>query len=249
MQEGFLLVRKPRGITSHDVVDYLRKITKIRKIGHSGTLDPMADGLLLVAVGRSCTRKLDQFIKKDKKYIAEVTFGASSDTYDAEGSLAFFDKKFSLNIEEVFSVINKFKGDILQKPPIYSAKKIKGKKMYELARQNKSVDIKPSKVTVYDIEVSEYKNFPFNLEKVNSKPNLDVLPSVVFDLYVSSGTYIRSIANDMGEMLGCGGVLTRLTRTAIDRFSIEDAVDLYDLDENNVESYLTNLSVQDKITK
>ncbi len=202
---GFLSVYKPVGKTSHDVVAYFRKLLKIKKIGHTGTLDPFAEGVLPICIGNST--RLIEYLPDDKAYLAFVQFGKATDSYDIEGNVIFqSDKKVAK--EDVEQALKKFEGDIEQLPPIYSAIKVNGKKLYEYAREGKSVEIKPRKVTIYKIEL---KNFDYDNQ--------------VAQVYVecSKGTYIRSIANDLGQVLGCGGYLTRLIRTKAGKFLLENS--------------------------
>jgi tRNA pseudouridine55 synthase len=218
---GFILINKPAGITSHDVVDKLREITKIKKIGHAGTLDPFATGLLILGIGREFTKKLSVFQKKDKEYIATLRLGAESDTFDIEGKIV--EKKVEKIPErkEIEEVLKSFLGEIEQIPPAFSAKKIKGKKLYELARKGIKIKPKPQKVKIYEISILEYK-FPYLKIKVKC----------------SSGTYIRSLANDIGKKLGCGAYVEELMRTKIGEFSIENAVELSKLTPQNWKSFL-----------
>jgi tRNA pseudouridine55 synthase len=218
---GFILINKPAGITSHDVVDKLREITKIKKIGHAGTLDPFATGLLILGIGREFTKKLSVFQKKNKEYIAILKLGAESDTFDKEGKIV--EKKVEKIPErkEIEEVLKSFFGEIEQIPPAFSAKKIKGKKLYELARKGIKVEPKPQKVKIYEISILEY-NFPYLKIKVKC----------------SSGTYIRSLANDIGKKLGCGAYVEDLMRTKIGEFSIENAVELSKLTPQNWKSFL-----------
>jgi tRNA pseudouridine55 synthase len=218
---GFILINKPIGITSHDVVNKLREITRIKKIGHSGTLDPFADGLLILAIGREFTKKLFNFQKKDKEYIATLKLGAVSDSFDKEGKISEIKIKKIPTKKEIESVLNTFLGEIEQIPPIFSAKKIKGKKAYQLARRGVRVDLKPQKVKIYKISLLDYR-FPFLKIKINC----------------SYGTYIRSLANELGEKLSCGAYLENLTRTKIGDFSIKNAVELSKLNQQNWTNYL-----------
>jgi len=218
---GFILINKPAGITSHDVVDKLREITKIKKIGHAGTLDPFATGLLILGIGREFTKKLSIFQKKDKEYIATLRLGAESDTFDKEGKIV--EKKVEKIPErkEIEEVLKSFLGEIEQIPPAFSAKKIKGKKLYELARKGIKVEPKPQRVKIYEISILEY-NFPYLKIKVKC----------------SSGTYIRSLANDIGKKLGCGAYVEELMRTKIGEFSIENAVELSKLTPQNWKNFI-----------
>lgn len=210
---GFLNIYKPTGITSHDVVAILRRITKIKQIGHTGTLDPFAQGVLPVCIGKST--RLIEYLDDDKEYIAEVTFGKSTDTYDCDGQfISESTKKISLN--ELIEGLKAFKGEILQMPPIYSALKVKGKKLYEYARKGEEVTIEPRKVTIEKIELKS-----FNENSQTQKAEILIK--------CSKGTYIRSIAHDLGQNLCCGGYLSKLIRTHAGKFHIENAIQLNDI--------------------
>jgi tRNA pseudouridine55 synthase len=224
MEGGFILINKPAGITSHDVADKLREITGVKKIGHSGTLDPFATGLLILGIGRKFTKKLSIFQKKDKEYVATLRLGAESDTFDREGKIVEKKVEEIPERKEIEEVLKSFVGEIEQIPPVFSAKKIKGKKLYELARKGIKVEPKPQKVKIYEISILEYK-FPYLKIKVKC----------------SSGTYIRSLANDIGKKLGCGAYVEELIRTKIGEFSLENAVELSKLTPQNWKSFLINL--------
>jgi len=226
MKEGFILIDKPKGITSHDVVDKLREITKIRKIGYAGTLDPLGTGLLILGIGRGATRRLSEFLRLDKEYIAKLRLGAISDTFDKEGKIEFKKIEKIPSREKIGKVIKEFIGQIYQIPPSYSAKKIKGEKAYNLARKGKKVELKPQKVNIYKIKILRYK-FPYLEIKVNC----------------SSGTYIRSLASDIGKRLGCGALLEELRRTRIGNFSVKQAKKLEEINSKNWKSFLTSLQV------
>jgi len=217
------LINKPSGITSHDVVDKLREITGVRKIGHAGTLDPFATGLLILAIGKEFTKKLSIFQKKDKEYIATLRLGAESDTFDRDGKIVERKVEKIPEKEEVEEILKIFLGEIEQIPPAFSAKKIKGKKLYELARKGIKVQPKLQKVKIHEISILEY-NFPYLKIKVKC----------------SSGTYIRSLANDIGKKLGCGAYLEELVRTKIGKFSLEEAVELSKLNSQNWKNFLLN---------
>jgi tRNA pseudouridine55 synthase len=215
-QVGFLLIDKPAEISSHRVINILRKVTSVSRIGHSGTLDPLATGLLIVGVGREATRELGTLQGLDKEYIATLQFGATSDTYDANGVITAAPSTSPVSQEQIEKVVSKFIGAINQMPPIFSAKKIQGRKAYELARKGIDVALKSCQVTIYEIEVLKY-----------DWPQLDLR------VKCSSGTYIRSLAHDIGQALECGAYLTALRRTQIGKWSIDDAVVLDSLDEDN----------------
>ena len=210
---GFLNIYKPKGLTSHDVVARLRRITKIRQIGHTGTLDPFATGVLPICIGKAT--RLIEYLDDDKEYLATVQFGKNTTTYDLEGEITeTFDKKVTEN--EIKTALKDFEGEISQIPPIYSAIKVNGKKLYDYARQGQDVEIKPRKVTISKIEL---KDFDY------ASQSAKILVSC------SKGTYIRSIAYDLGAKLECGGYLTALERTKAGKFQVNTAIKLDDLTE------------------
>ena len=210
---GFLNIYKPKGLTSHDVVARLRKITKVRQIGHTGTLDPFATGVLPICIGKAT--RLIEYLDDDKEYLATVQFGKTTATYDLEGEItATFDKK--VTEEDVKNALKDFEGEISQIPPIYSAIKVNGKKLYDYARQGQDIEIKPRKVTISKIELKEF-------DKTSQSAKIIVA--------CSKGTYIRSIAYDLGAKLGCGGYLTALERTKAGKFQVNTAIKLEDLTE------------------
>lgn len=216
---GFLNIYKPVGMTSHDVVSVLRRVTKIKQIGHTGTLDPFAEGVLPICIGKAT--RLIEYLQDDKEYLATVQFGAATNTFDLDGEKVFTsDKKVSL--DDIKEGLKSFEGEILQLPPIFSAIKVKGKKLYEYARKGEEVEIQPRKVVIENVEL---KNFDEELQQAQ------IL------LKCSKGTYIRSIANDLGKNLGCGGYLIKLIRTQAGKFRVENSVQLDGID---VESNLIN---------
>lgn len=216
---GFLNIYKPVGMTSHDVVSVLRRVTKIKQIGHTGTLDPFAEGVLPICIGKAT--RLIEYLQDDKEYLATVQFGAATNTFDLDGEKVFTsDKKVSR--DDIKEGLKSFEGEILQFPPIFSAIKVKGKKLYEYARKGEEVEIQPRKVVIKNIEL---KNFDEELQQAQ------IL------LKCSKGTYIRSIANDLGKNLGCGGYLIKLIRTQAGKFRVENSVQL---DRIDVESNLIN---------
>jgi tRNA pseudouridine55 synthase len=207
---GFLNVYKPKGLTSHDVVAKLRKVTKIKQIGHTGTLDPFATGVLPICIGKAT--RLIEYLGDDKEYIATVQFGKNTDTYDLYGvETEKFDKKISR--EELENELKNFEGENLQMPPIYSAIKVNGKKLYEYARSGVEVEIKPRRVFISKIKLLEFD------KEVQCAKIL---------IACSKGTYIRSIAYDLGKNLACGGYLTALERTKAGEFLVENSVKLED---------------------
>jgi tRNA pseudouridine55 synthase len=207
--EGFLLIDKPAGMTSHDVVDRLRRITGIRTIGHAGTLDPFATGLLVLGIGRSATKRLSEMIAVEKEYVATARLGASTDTQDLTGVITETPGATMPTREEIDAVLPRFTGAIMQVPPMYSAKKRGGKKLYELAREGKEIAREPIAITVHELEVQSY-----------------AAPDLTFRARVSKGTYIRTLAHDIGAALGCGAYLTALRRTASGTHRVEKALKL-----------------------
>jgi len=218
-KSGFLLVNKPVGPTSHDIIDQLRKITGIKQIGHAGTLDPFASGLLLVGIGEA-TKLLRHYVGLDKTYEAVLRLGATSDTQDRTGKIqetllrqGFGEqaryKQDTITKLKIQKIIKSFIGKQKQIPPMYSAKKVGGKKLYELAREGKKIERKAQEIEIYDLKV---KKLSGQMLHVNC--------------HVSSGTYIRALAHDIGQALGCGAYLEELRRTAIGNFKLEDAISL-----------------------
>jgi len=211
---GIIVVNKPRGVTSFDVVRTIRKLTDIRKVGHGGTLDPIAEGVLLVFLGKA-TKKVKYFLDGDKGYFGEMVLGITTDTYDADGKI-INKKEFSENnqitIKEIKEIFNQFTGEMSQIPPMFSAKHHKGQRLYKLARAGINIKRRPKKVKIYKIELTDY---------VNENP-----PRVRFAVYCSKGTYIRSLVSDIGERLGCGAHLSQLVRTYSHPFVLSQAVPL-----------------------
>jgi len=223
----FLLINKPKGITSHDVISKIRKITDVKKVGHAGTLDPLATGLLIVGIGRESTKRLGNLIKNTKKkYVAEIFLGEERDTDDAEGKVVSKAKKFTApDVNSIKEILKNFQGEIEQTPPKYSAIKIKGKKSYELARKGKEFSLEGRKVTIYLIKLVEYK-----------------FPILKIQTTVSSGTYIRALARDIGRELGCGAYLKNLQRTKIGKFDFKDAVNLSKLTKKNWKDFVIQIN-------
>jgi tRNA pseudouridine55 synthase len=205
--KGFFAVYKPKGPTSHDIIDQLRLITKERKIGHAGTLDPLAQGVLVVAIGSEFTRKIDSYVKKDKEYLAVLELGKESVTDDEEGEKKTIKVIEKPSVDEVKKVLLEFKGKIKQIPPLYSAIKVSGKRAYSLARQNKKFSLKAREVEIKEIELIEYK-----------------YPKLVLRIETGPGTYIRSLARDIGKKLYTGAYLKNLERTRVGEFSLKDSL-------------------------
>lgn len=205
---GFLNVYKPKGITSHDVVARLRRVTKIKQIGHTGTLDPFAEGVLPICIGKST--RLIEYLNDDKEYLATVQLGKNTDTYDIDGVVT---EEFSTKTNEtaVLNALKNFEGEISQLPPMYSAIKINGKKLYEYAREGKTVEVEPRKVVIKSITLE-------NFDEAQQVAKIRVT--------CSKGTYIRSIAYDLGKILNTGAYLTELVRTKAGKFYVENSVKL-----------------------
>jgi tRNA pseudouridine55 synthase len=204
---GVLVVDKPVGLTSHDVVQIIRRGTRIRRAGHTGTLDPRASGVLVVLVGPAV--RLSEYVSaSNKRYQAVIQLGTSTDTYDANGTIT---KTAPVNTteEEFDDALQQFVGEIEQVPPPYSAIKVKGKKAYEMAREGEAVDLEPRKINIFSIELLEWTP-----------------PEAVVDVYCSSGTYMRSLAHELGERIGTGAHLVGLRRTKSGRFTLRDATPL-----------------------
>jgi tRNA pseudouridine55 synthase len=211
---GVLVVDKPVGMTSHDVVQAIRIGTGIRRAGHTGTLDPRASGVLVILVGPAV--RLSEYVSaSDKRYQAVIRLGASTDTYDADGRFTQqTTAPVNVTEQQFEETLKQFIGEIEQTPPPYSAVKVQGRRAYDMAREGEEVDLAPRKITVHHLEVLEWAP-----------------PEVVVDVHCSSGTYVRSLANDVGNALGCGGYLVGLRRTKSGRFSLRDATPLRKLQE------------------
>lgn len=213
---GVLVVDKPVGLTSHDIVQIIRRGTGIRRAGHTGTLDPRASGVLVVLIGPAV--RLSEFVSaSDKRYQATIRLGSSTDTYDAEGRITNSAPVGAITEEQFEEALQQFVGEITQVPPPYSAIKVQGKKAYEMAREGEEVQLEPRKIKVYSLELLEWAP-----------------PEAVIDVFCSSGTYVRSLANDLGNALGCGAHLVGLRRTKSGRFTLRDAVPLRRLQESFV---------------
>lgn len=213
-EEGrVLLIDKPLQWTSFDVVRKLRNIIRIKKIGHAGTLDPLATGLLIVCTGKF-TKRINEYMAREKEYTGTITLGAVTPTYDLESAPENFLSIQGITLDKIRETALQLTGHILQVPPAHSAIKINGKRVYELARQGKEVNLEPRPVTIYAFDILTFE------EGV-----------VQFCVRCSTGTYIRSLANDLGKLLGCGGYLSSLRRTKIGEFSAEDAQTMESFEE------------------
>ena len=211
---GVLVVDKPVGLTSHDVVQIIRRGTGIRRAGHTGTLDPRASGVLVVLIGPAV--RLSEYVSaSDKRYQATIELGGSTETYDGEGTVTpKSDEPINITEDEFNDLLKGYIGEIEQVPPPFSAVKKEGKKAYELARKGEEVELEPRMINVYNLEVLEW-----------------ALPEVVIDVYCSSGTYVRSLAHELGEQIGVGAHLVGLRRTKSGQFTLRDAISLRRLRE------------------
>ncbi len=217
--QGLILLNKPKGITSFSAVNKTKWLAREKRVGHTGTLDPLATGVLPVFIGRA-TALAGIVLDADKSYIAEVKLGVSTDTCDITGTV-LAEKSVNVTKEELEAVLEGFRGKIMQVPPIYSALKKDGVRLYELARQGKTVDIEAREITINRLELLNFDGDTFKIAVDCSK-----------------GTYIRSLCRDIGEALGCGATMTGLTRTATGGFDISQTVSLDDLTRENVENYI-----------
>lgn len=210
---GIINFNKPKGMTSHDAVYYFRRLLKIKKVGHTGTLDPDATGVLPICIGKG-TRVSEYILDADKEYIGVLRLGTETDTQDSSGQVLHTSSK-KVNEDEIYVSFNKFKGDILQVPPMYSAIKHKGKRLYELAREGKVVERKPRPVKIYELNILEIKG---NRE-------------ITFYTRCSRGTYIRTLCNDIGRDLGTYGHMSGLTRVGVGSFKLEYSFSMEDLQD------------------
>ncbi|MEP7038004.1 MAG: tRNA pseudouridine(55) synthase TruB [Acidobacteriota bacterium] len=236
---GILIIDKPETFTSHDVVARLRRILKTKSIGHTGTLDPFATGVLVMLIGKAT--RLAQFLDKDKKeYEAIVRLGFETDTSDRTGELRITNYELrNLSVDEIEDVLKDFRGEIEQIPPMYSAKKVAGKKLYELARKGIEIERKPIKVNIYELDLMGNGKWKMENEENFGLWTLD------FGLKVScsAGTYIRTLAEDIGKKLETGAHLAELRRTKAGKFGIENAVTLEELEEIAAENKLGDVLI------
>jgi tRNA pseudouridine55 synthase len=219
--DGVLIVDKPAGPTSHDIVAVARRVTRVKKVGHTGTLDPLASGVLPLVLGRAT--RLAQFLSSaDKEYEADIALGASTTTFDRAGDVvvrAFARTADDLTREEIEAVLAEFRGDYLQQPPAYSARKVDGDRAYDLARRNEPFALAPSAVTAHSLDIIDWGERRLRIR-----------------LVCSAGFYVRSLANDLGERLGTGGYLAALVRTRSGDFCLDAAVGLEELDRRPQEA-------------
>ncbi len=210
--KNIFAVYKPSGISSFGMVARVRRILGIKKVGHAGTLDPLARGVLVIGAGREGTKLLSSEVAKEKEYLAEITFGFFSSTDDAEGEKTAVDNKIIPDIKDIKNVISDFVGEIMQIPPAFSAIKVEGQRAYKLARSGQQIELKARPVLVKEIEITDY-SYPVLRLRVTTGP----------------GVYIRSLARDIGKSLGVGGYLSDLERTRVGDFGVDDCIDLENL--------------------
>lgn len=224
--QGLVLINKPKGITSFSAVARIKRLAGEKRVGHTGTLDPMATGVLPVLLGRATTLS-SLMLDDDKKYIARVKLGVLTDTDDITGNI-IAENKVEVSQGDIDDILQKFVGKISQTPPMYSALKKDGVRLYDLARQGKTVEIKPREIEIFELSV---------LSPLDSDNCFTML------CHVSKGTYIRSLARDIGNALGCGATLSELNRIMTSGFDIEKCVSLDDINEENISNYLLNEEV------
>jgi len=213
---GLLVINKPKDWTSFDVVAKIRGKLKVKKVGHTGTLDPMATGVLVLCLGKA-TKLAQELTGLDKEYVGEITLGATSNTDDAEGEVIENSDAKSVSLEQLQEVLKTFEGEILQLPPQFSAKKVNGKRAYAVARKGGTVKLKPVQIKINEIEILDYQ-----------------WPKLKLRIDCGKGTYIRSIARDVGEKLGVGGYLSALERTRVGDFTIQQAKTIEEVSESDI---------------
>lgn len=216
MVDGIVVVNKPNGLTSHDVVEQVRRKFKIRRVGHAGTLDPLATGVLVMLLGRA-TKRFAEFSMLDKAYRATLILGTSTDSADIHGRIIQQRPYRHITQAQIEDIFRRFVGDIEQIPPMVSAVKVKGKKLYQFARKGMEVQRPSRRIRIHCLKL------------LNFQP-----PEVEFYLECSKGTYVRQLAEDIGKILECGACITRIERTKVGSFSIEDAVNIEDLNESHI---------------
>jgi len=216
--DGILVIDKPQGITSHDVVDIVRKRFNIRRVGHAGTLDPMATGVLIVLLGKA-TSKSSMLICDDKEYVATLFLGRCTDSQDSTGRVIEEKEIGAIDIDSVRKVLDSFLGEIEQIPPMISAKKYKGKRLYQLARKGKSVERSPCRIKIHEIRLLDFNQ-----------------PEIVFRVSCSKGTYIRTLCEDIGRSLGYPAHMSALVRSRSGRFLLEQARALDTISEKDIQA-------------
>jgi len=214
--EGIIVLNKPTGMTSHDVVARVRKKFSIKRVGHAGTLDPLATGVLVILLGKA-TRLFEKFVGMDKAYRATLILGTATNSADIEGKIIEERPFDHITKDDVATAFKKFRGAIDQVPPMVSAVKVRGKKLYELARAGIVIERKPRAITIYRLELESFQK-----------------PEVSFVLECSKGTYVRQLAEDVGKVLGCGACISQIERTKVGPFTIEESVSLDSVNESHI---------------
>ncbi|MGD9014898.1 MAG: tRNA pseudouridine(55) synthase TruB [Candidatus Omnitrophota bacterium] len=219
MKEGILVINKPGGMTSHDVVDFVRKRLKIRRVGHAGTLDPIATGVLLILVGR-CTKLFNHFLNFDKEYLATLTLGKRTTSGDREGKVVETKEYNNVTDDKVKEIFGSYIGEILQVPPMVSALKYRGRRLYSLARRGIKVNRQPRSIMIKELSLRNFN-----------------LPYIKFYLKCSKGTYVRQLAEDIAQDLNCVGYISEIQRQSIGPFNIAGALSLSQIDESFLRPY------------
>lgn len=217
---GIFAIDKPKGMTSHDVVNIVRKATGVKRVGHGGTLDPLATGVLIIAVGRENTKLLDQYVKGDKEYLASITLGETSVTDDSEGPFTKITVSNPPARNDIERTIQKYIGEFPQTPPPFSAKKVGGKVSYKIARKGKTLQLEPVIVKIMDIQIERY-----------------IYPNLIIRVHCGTGVYIRSLARDIGKDLQTGGYLSALERTKVAGFTKDDCITIDQVKEVKKEEF------------
>ena len=224
---GILLIDKDQGCTSYDVIRKIKQLFKGEKIGHTGTLDPIATGLLILCIGKA-TKLSSTFMNLEKEYVAKMKLGAVSDTLDADGTIKIVKDNCSVEPDSLINVLRKYIGEIEQIPPMYSAKKVQGKKLYQYARKGLSIERKPIKIKISELELIQF-----------SKDEAE------FRVRISKGGYVRVLCDDIGRDLGCGGYMLSLRRTKIGYFNVNNAITVSELLKlENPTSKLLEISIR-----
>lgn len=218
MIDGILVINKPKDWTSFDVVAKIRNKLGVKKVGHTGTLDPMATGVLVLCLGKA-TKLAQKITGYNKEYVAEITLGATSPTDDAEGEITPFPGAKEKKTDEILTALEDFEGEIMQLPPQFSAKKVKGKRAYAMARKGQEVKLEPVKVKVHELELLDYK-----------------WPTLKLRVLSGKGFYVRSLARDLGEKLGTGGYLSALKRTKVGKYDLSQAMTIEEANEKMVQA-------------
>ena len=219
MKEGILVVNKPMGLTSHDVVKEIRRKFRMQQVGHAGTLDPLATGVLVILLGKS-TKLFNKFVDLDKAYRATLILGTSTDSADIQGKVLEKRPYEHITREQAEIVFRRFAGEIEQVPPMVSAVKVKGKKLYQLARKGIAIERQARLIKIHRLQLESFAP-----------------PEVKFYLECSKGTYVRQLAEDIGKELGCGACITQIERTKVGSFSIDDAVTLEEINEGHIRNW------------